>query len=128
MRNRADKKLQTDRQADSYIPPKQSFGGYNNQTFLMTLKKVLKNYWKMRKYSSPTCSPFLTIFKAFLPIIDRTHHKDQNSFCHLQTPTIWLTHYQMTKFYTGQNFTLVKTETNCRRHSNVYLKWKISII
>ena len=35
MRNRADKKLQTDRptdgrtdrQADSYIPPKQSFGG-----------------------------------------------------------------------------------------------------
>ena len=42
MRNRADKKLQTDRrtdrrtdgrtdrQADSYIPPKQSFGGYKN--------------------------------------------------------------------------------------------------
>ena len=41
MRNRANKKLQTDgrtdgrtdRQADSYIPPKQSFGGY---------KKVLR--------------------------------------------------------------------------------------
>ena len=33
MRNRVDKKLQTDgrmdRQADSYIPHKQSFGGYN---------------------------------------------------------------------------------------------------
>ena len=40
MRNRADKKLQTDRwtdgpterQADSYILPKQSFGAYNYKT------------------------------------------------------------------------------------------------
>ena len=51
MRNRADKKLQTDRrtdrrtdgqtdrQADSVIPPKQSFGGYNNNVNKVYNKK-----------------------------------------------------------------------------------------
>ena len=41
MRNREDKKLQTDkptdgwtdRQANSYVPPKQSFGGYKKINF-----------------------------------------------------------------------------------------------
>ena len=47
MRNRADKKLRTDgrtdRQADSYIPPKQSFGGYKNKLCLWNTMRQQKD-------------------------------------------------------------------------------------
>ena len=46
MRNRADKKLHTDRQADSYIPPEQSFGGYKK--ILLIKRKKKKNCGKRR--------------------------------------------------------------------------------
>ena len=54
MRNRADKKLQTDgrtdRQADSYIPHKQSFGGYNKLFLTVTeLKAVVDDKLNIAK-------------------------------------------------------------------------------
>ena len=67
MRNRADKKLQTDRrtdpQADSYILPKQSFGGYNEPEMMISVFDRIENI--VRKGENAGNQHFLLFPQSF---------------------------------------------------------------
>ena len=77
------------------------------------LQKVKKHCGKRRNCSLWAISPFPTVFSIDL-------------YCrHVKTRACLEKGLPITR---RQNFRLVQTETNCRRHFKVHAKWKISAI